>query len=117
MLNYRLKEQAVPFINEKHATSIYSLDIWKSLGIDINALEEVEPIYLTYGHINSRGSGNLCGWDEKGAKFHFTVNFPSLKHCEYDKFSSGRMTRALMDKIQRQIDNYFEDFINQSDDK
>jgi len=111
MKNYRLKNEAVPFINEKHATSIYSMDTWDSLGIDINALEEVEPVYVKYGHTNNNGSGSLGGWDEKGAKFHFTIHFPGIKHCEYDKFSSGRMTKALMDKIQNQINFYFQDFI------
>ena len=117
MTNYRLKQEAVPFINKKHATCIYSLDIWDSLGIDINALEEVDPIYLTYGHINSKGSGNLCGWDEKGAKFHFTVNCPSLKHCEYQKISSDRSISELMDIMQKGVNWHFENFMKTCDDK
>lgn len=112
MKNYRLKKEAVPFILEKHATRIYSLETWESIGIDINALEEVRPAYLTYGHKSGENSATLGGWDkEGGTHFCFTINFPSTTHCEHDKFSKGRVTRKLMDRIQNQIDNFYSEFL------
>lgn len=117
MKNYRLKSEAVPFINEKHATNIYPMDTWDSLGIDINALEEVKPTYLKLGHAYYDNSGStLGGWDKEGAKFHFTIHFPGVKHCEYDKFSKGKMIRNLMDIIQSDLDSFYSDFVNENVD-
>jgi hypothetical protein len=112
-MKYRLKKEAVPFILEKHATSIYELDVWESLGIDIKALEKVEPMHIKYGRKTVENSGTLCGWDEKkGTTFEFTIQFPSVTFYEHDKFTKGRMTRELMDKIQREINYFYEDFVN-----
>ena len=113
-MKYRLKKEAVPFILEKHATSIYDLSTWNDLQIDIKALEEVKSPLITYG-MKDLGSGgsSLAGWNEKKkAHFHFTINFPSMKYKEYDKFHKGRIIRGLMDKIQILADNYFDDFVN-----
>lgn len=115
MKKYRLKKEAVKFFLDKHATSIYELDTWESLGVDIIALDEVEDIYLRYGHWKDEGSGTLSGWNEKGSHFEFTIYFPSVKHCEHDKFNKGKITRELMNKIQRQIDCHYDDFVNEYD--
>jgi hypothetical protein len=115
MINYRLKKEAVPFFNEKYATSIYCIDTWEGIGIDMNALEEVGEPYLAYGHQTGENSGTLSGWSKGGSHFCFTIYFPSVKHYEHDKFNKGRITRDLMNKIQSIIDNYFSEFINQSE--
>ncbi len=103
MKNYRLKPEAMPFFNEKHATSIYSYDTWEKLGIDMNALEEVQDVYLAFGHQSLREqdkSTSLSGWsDKEGSHFHFTIHFPSVKFREHDQFSNGRVIRELMDKF------------------
>jgi len=112
MTKYRLKKEAIPFINEKHATHIYTLDTWESLGIDIKALERVEPAFITYGRKTGDNSSTLGGWSEKeGKDFEFTIHFPSVKFHEHDKFSKGRVTRELMNKIQNQINNFFDQFL------
>ena len=109
---YRLKPEAVQFFKKDLSTRICELDDWsKHYGVDLNALEKVEPAYLTYGHRTSDNSSTLGGWSsEKGSEFCFTVHFPSIKNMEYDKFNKGKMTRDLMNKIQNQINYFYNDF-------
>lgn len=117
MKNYRLKTEAVPFFKDKYATTIHTYDVWESIGVDLKALEEVKDAYLTYGHKDKDNRGaSLSGWDGQGngSYFHFTINFPSTKHEEYDKFSNGKVVRQLMDKIQRDVDNFYLDFVNEN---
>lgn len=112
---YRLKKEAVPFFQEKHATSIYSYETWEGLGVDQKALEEIEVPFLVFGHqslTNDRAS-TLSGWNAEGSHFHFTINFPGTKHREHDKFSNGKVVRSLMNKIQDQINYHFADFVNE----
>lgn len=113
MKNYRLKKEAVPFMLEKYATQILPLDTWESNGIDIKALEEVKPIFLSYGRQTSEISKTLCGWNNEGSHFEFTINFPSVQYFEHDKFSKGRIVRELMDKIQYQIDDFYTKFVSE----
>lgn len=111
MKKYRIKKEAVPFILEKHATAIYQLDEWNELGIDIKALEEVEPAYITYGKKRDDTCSTLCGWSSNdGSDFGFTIHFPSMRHKEYDVFSKGRPIRELMDKIQSDVNRFYEQF-------
>lgn len=117
MKMYRLKPEAVPFFAEKMATGIYSEEVWENHNIDMKALEEVKPIFLTFGHEQKRETytcGTLGGWDKDGGKFHFTVNFPSLKYQEFDKFNKGRPVREMMEKIQKQLDYFYQQFVTES---
>lgn len=117
-MNYRLKKEAVPFINEKYATAIKPFEDWDKLGIDKNALEEVEDAYLMFGHVNDRekySSSSLSGWsDKEGSHFHFTVHFPSTKFGEHDKFSNGKPVRELMNRIQNQVNYFMQDYYEKS---
>lgn len=108
---FRLKKEAVPYFKEKHATSIYSYATWEKLGVDDRALEEVKSVYLSYGHDMNSGSKTLCGWDENGSRFQFTIHFPSLKYKEHDMFSKDRMIRELMNKIQSDINDFQSKFL------
>lgn len=113
MKKYRLKKEAVPFFKEKHATSIHDLSTWNELQVDEKALDVVDEAYLTYGHKTSDFSKSLCGWDAKeGSHYLFTIKFPSMKYMEHDKFSNGKVMRKLMDKIQYDVNKFFEDFVN-----
>ena len=77
------------------------------------ALEEVEPMFVKYGIKRSECSSTLGGWSkEEGTSFEFTIHFPSVTFYEHDKFTNGRMTRELMDRIQRQINNFYEQFVD-----
>lgn len=109
MKKYRLKKEAIPFINERYATNISSFERWESIGIDINALEEVEPPHISYGINNS-----LCGWNaENGAQFHLTVNFPSIKWKEYDEFSKGRMVADFIRRLEDTANEYMTNFLEE----
>lgn len=112
MKNYRLKKAAVPFFKKDLAASILSYDTWKDLKVDANALEEVEDVYITYGHSDKNNrSATLSGWDEdNGSHFHFTLKFPSTKFHEHDKFCKGRLTRDLMNEIQTVVNRFYTDF-------
>ena len=109
---YRLKKEAVPFFKKDEAARIYPIDIWDSLKVDIEALEVVEEMYINYGIKTSKIASDLGGWDEDGSHFHFTIVFPSVKYCEHDKFTNGKMVRNLMDKIQNQINYFYQEFVN-----
>jgi len=112
MKNYRLKKEAVTFFKEKHATSIYDFTTWEGLGVDMNALEEVEQCYIKYGIKTGKDSADLSGWNNDGSHFHFTIIFPSVKWGEHDEFSNGRMTRELMDEIQERVNDFYDRFAN-----
>ena len=112
MKKYRIKKEAVPFIKETHATSIYDFETWDKLGIDINALEEIEPMYLSFGIKRGDNCGTLGGWSKDISTFEFTIHFPSTKFHEHDEFSKGRITRKLMDRIQRNINSFYEEFVD-----
>ena len=111
MKKYKIKEAAVPFIKEKYATGVYSFDVWDANGIDMNALEEVFPIYITHGKKTGETSSTLSGWDKDGGTFEFTIHFPGIAYGEWDKFNNGRTTRELMDRLQRETDRFFEQFL------
>ncbi|WP_035593287.1 hypothetical protein [Elizabethkingia anophelis] len=114
MKHFRLKKEATPFFKEKYATTIYDYEQWEKLGVDINALEEVENAFLTYGHSDKKNrSSSLSGWSiDEGSHFHFTITFPSVKMFEHDKFSNGKVIRSLMNKIQNNINHFYSDFID-----
>lgn len=112
MQNYRLKKEAVQFFKEKYATKIYPFDTWESIGADMNALELVDGPYIRQGIKLGENSLICGGWDNNGSRFEFTIVYPSVKFYEHDKFTNGRMTRELMDKIQHEISNFFNDFVN-----
>lgn len=117
MKNYRLKPEAVPFFKEKYATAIYPYDTWEGIGVDVKALDEVKDAYISYGHADQRPNGistSLGGWGcDEGSRFHFTLHFPSMKFMEHDKFSKGRITRELMEKIQKEVNYFYSQFINE----
>ena len=112
MAKYRLKKEATPYFKETLATSIYDYETWEKLNVDDKALEEVEPAYLTFGHLNKdKASGTLSGWDgDTGSHFHFTIFFPSLKYHGHDVFTKGRVTRELMSRIQNVVNSFCENF-------
>lgn len=113
---YRLKKEAVPFFKENLATSVYSLDVWEKYHVDTKALEEVKPLFITFGIPFKYGKFNshtLGGWSQEDrTMFHFTIHFPSVQYCEHSKFSKGKTIRELMDKIQGELDSFYEDFVN-----
>jgi hypothetical protein len=117
MKQYRLKKEAVPFFKEGCATKILDLETWKQYQVEEKALEEVEDACVYFGVKFSKQSSSLCGWsdpenEDGGSIFHFTIHFPSVKYEEYDRFSNGKITRKLMDKIQQQVSLFFNDFNN-----
>jgi len=118
MKKYRLKKEAVPFFKEKYATAIYSFDTWESLQVDTIALEEVEECFISYGHSDIENKmASLAGWSaEDGQRFHFTLNFPSMKYGEHDKFTNGKSVREMMDAIQTQLDYYYTQLNNDYED-
>jgi hypothetical protein len=113
MKTYRLKPEAVKFFKEKHATSIYSLEAWEKIGVDIKALEEIREPFINFGHesLNFNAS-SLSGWSKEGSHFHFTIHFPDTKMREHDKFSKGKVVRKLMDDFQSKINYFFQEYAN-----
>ena len=111
MKMFKLKKEAVKFFIEKHATAIHSLDRWTELGIDLPALDEVKPCYLTYGHKRDKSTVHLAGWDcSEGSHYQFTLHFPSMQMSEHDKFSKGKTIRKLMDEFQERANSFYLNF-------
>lgn len=122
MKRYRLKNDAIKFFVEKLSTEVMELDSWKTLYcVDEKALEEVKPAYVTFG-FKENASSTLSGWSNPehnvghvGSHFHFTIHFPSTKFHEHDKFSKGRVVRELMDRIQSDLDHFYQKFESQTE--
>lgn len=111
MIKFRLKKEAIPFFSEDIAVKIMRLHEWQdNYHVDKNALEEVKPLYVSYGIKSGENSSSLSGWDEKGSRFHFTLHFPSVKFNEHDKFSKGKSIRKLMDRMQEDLNSFYEEF-------
>lgn len=111
MRKYRLKKEAVPFFKDKCATAILPFDTWHNMQVDTQALEEVEDAYVTAGIKYTENASSLSGWDEKGSHFHFTIVFPSMKFKEFDEFAKGAISRELMDRIQSNVNNFYEKYL------
>jgi hypothetical protein len=117
MKRYRLTKEAVPFFAHDVATDVRTLDQWKSYNVDEKALEEVKPVYVTYGFrdtknksVSTSGWANPDGNEVHGSHFYFTLHFPSTTFYEHDKFAKGKIVRELMDKIQSEVDWFYEKF-------
>lgn len=103
------------FFKEDLATKVYDRSTWEDLRVDDNALEQVSPARVTYGIPTSKNASSLAGWasegnPDKGSRFHFTIEFPDMKCEEYDRISKGRPVREMMNRIQDQIDRFYEQF-------
>ena len=122
MKRFRLKTEAVKFFKKELSCRIYDLDTWtKTYNVDESALELVEDCFISYGREDKIGS-SLCGWgnpdNEKrkthiGAHFCFTLHFPSMKYKEYDEFQKGEITRKLMNLIQNNVNQFYNEFNNE----
>lgn len=120
---HRLKKEALKFFKEDLACKIMNPQEWKNLyNIDEEALEEVSKPIITFGIETSESLVSLSGWSNpennaihaqklEGAHFCFTIHFESMKNQEYDKFSKGRMMREFMERIQKEADQYFQQFL------
>lgn len=99
MKQYRLKRDALPFFDDKYREKVYPYSVWEGMNISLNALEEVEPIYISYG-FNKKGYTDLCGWgSDDGSHFHFTVNLPLTNLKEHN------LIKERMPEIMRDIQN------------
>lgn len=118
---YRLKPDAVPFFRNNLKTAVLDWDTWtKTYNVDPEAIEEVKPCYLTYGHESTRDGvrgSSLCGWDKDGSHFNFTLNFPSMKMREHDEFTKGNTMRTLMDAIQNTVNNFYLKFAEKNNNQ
>lgn len=115
MKNYRLKIEALPFFKEDFATAIKPFDFWDEKNIDTKALEEVEDVHVTFGIPTNEFSSLLGGWDKEGAHFHFTLNFPFVKYEDYPKIKRDEAIRGLMDLIQQQANQFYNDFVAETE--
>ena len=121
MKKYRLKKEAVPFFKKELACAVNDWETWtKTYNVDPSANEEVEDCFVSYGFETKTGT-SLCGWgnpdsntdkNKIGSHFHFTIHFPSMKYYEHDKFTKGKMSRELMNRIQNTINQFYDSFNN-----
>jgi hypothetical protein len=107
---FRLKKEALPFFEKKYASCIYDYETWSKINVSQNALEAVEPVFITYGRKDSDILTSTCSWSsegnkDRGSRFNFTINIPSHSNEEYRAFADEKNIRTLMDEIQELINN------------
>lgn len=109
-MKYKLKVDARKFFPEKLHEEVQDMKLWqKHHCIPIELLDEVDKVYLEFGHSYKLKSGSktsdLCGFDntKKKGKFHFTVNVDDFK---YENYKSVKISE-LMDAIQKVLNTYF----------
>ncbi len=107
MEKYKLKVAARQFFKKSLHDDIYELSIWKKEGIPIELLDEVDKVYINYGHERTHRDGykssDLQGWDKEKAEFKFTIIFPEMDYNDYDKVSIPE----LMDEMQKVTNRFF----------
>lgn len=119
MKQYRLKKEAYPFFSDKVSKEIASMAFWIKQNVNETALEEVEDINVSYGHVHHDFESkhtSLAGWSQDGSRLHFTINFPSIKFVEHDKFTKGRHIRDLMNIIQEDVNQFYINFLMNEDE-
>lgn len=107
---FRLKKDARQFFDKKFLTSIMPLKSWQANNVHENALEEVDKIYISYGHTDVE---NFCtqlkGWSgfapKNSAKFFFTINVLDVESKEYEFIKDSHISE-LMDRLQNVINDY-----------
>lgn len=105
---FRLKKETRKYFDEKYHYSIQDLKQWQSECIRKELLDEVEQVYVDYGHeyrsSSLIGCKDLSGWESKDnkANFKFTINILDIKHSVYEKINISE----LMDEIQKSINKY-----------
>lgn len=111
---YRLKNDAVQFFDDKHSKKVKPISYWFEIGVSIYALDEVEPIFITYGIRTSDISTSVSEWDSNGstAKFHFTINAYDISLKEYNFLKEEKNIRDMMNNIQNEISNFIDEKLN-----
>ncbi len=117
MEKFKLKVAARQFFSDSYTKRIEEMKFWKSVGIPKELLDEVDNVYIEYGHEKTLESGNksstLCGWDgnKKEADFRFTVKVQDISHTNYDKCDIPK----LMDKMQKVVNEFFKPLLTTED--
>ena len=111
MKKYKLKEDAVPFFDQRLAMKVENIEFWDKNHVSINALDEVGNVYITYGIKINEISASLAGYDGnlKEGKLHFTLNISDLTSNEYESLTSqnGEL-RNLMSEIQHCVNMFID---------
>ena len=104
---YKLKVDARKFFTKEYSRHIEPIRFWESVNIHINLLDEVDTVYVDYGHESVLESGtktsSLSGWNKDFADFRFAIKFPEMKHDQYEKVK----IHELMDEFQKVANRYF----------
>lgn len=111
MKKYRLKKEARQFFDEKYHTEAQEVKWWKSNEIPIQLLEEVERVYVVYGHEKPLlGSGtrswSLNGWsgEAKEAEIRFAIKIADIDHSDYESLEIEK----IMDEIQKVLNSHLQ---------
>ncbi len=111
---FKLKVDARKFFDEKYHEKIMAQQDWEHNCIPLQLLDEVERVYIDYGHdrLNSDkkcASSNLCGWESKQkdsegqSHYQFTLKIQDISNKEYQKVN----VPILMDELQKVANTYF----------
>ena len=113
MQKYKLKVEARQFFNDSYAKEIKDKDSWKNLGIPIELLNEVNNVYIQYGHEENLSKStvtSLRSWDghKQKAEFRFTIKVQDIDNENYNNCNIPK----LMDEMQEVVNNFFKPLLN-----
>lgn len=104
---YKLKVNARQFFSKEYARHIEPMTFWKSVEVPIQLLDEVDLVYVDYGHESVLDSGtkynSLSGWRKEEADFKFTIKVQEMTSKEYNEVN----IHELMDEFQKIANKFF----------
>jgi hypothetical protein len=114
MEKFKLKVEARQFFSESYAKEIQEMKFWERLGIPKQLLDEVDNVYIEYGHKKQLSKDakaiNLCGWSgtKNEAEFLFTIKIKDISNFAYSKVDVPK----LMDEMQKVVSKFFKPLLN-----
>ncbi len=107
MKKFKLKKEARQFFDKDYHKEINSFEFWETLKIPLPLLDEVESVYIDYGHCDKNPNGSttrLASWqsDGKSAQYRFTVHVQDINLTEYASVNISE----LMDEMQKVVKGF-----------
>lgn len=109
MKKYKLRQEVLRYFTINYRDVAKTLQEWADMGVHLSALKLVNVADVSYGAKIGNGVLHKSTWSsETGGRFSFSINFPYMDNCEYNKFGEDNINE-LIDVIQRSVDTLYID--------
>ena len=101
---FRLKEEVRPLVEKEFSLRIEPIDFWEKHMFRADFLEEVDGVYVTYGHASEDGNTTHRGrWSSstQTSQIFFTLHLPEFTNKDNDKL--GDSIPELMSRINQLV--------------